>query len=91
MTRCLCEINRRGFLLASCSAGATVLEPGLRGTDTPDPWSKKELMEPQELATLLNGHGTVPHIYCVAFPLPFIGESTFLALFLQGRPARPRG
>ena len=79
MTRCLCE-NRRGFLLASCSS-ATVLAPGLRSADTTDPWSKKELMEPQELATVFNSHGTPPHIFCVAFPVLYRGKHIPDAVF----------
>jgi hypothetical protein len=68
MTRCLTEMNRRGFL-TSCSAAATALVPSMRGSDSPDPWSKTELMEPRELATLLNSQRGLPHIYCVAFPV----------------------
>ena len=69
-----CEMNRRGFLLASYSVVAVVLSPGLRAADTPDPWSKKELMEPPELATLLKNQHALPVIYCVAFPVLYRGK-----------------
>jgi hypothetical protein len=56
MVKRLTEMNRRGFLTA-CSAAATVLVPSMRGSGSPDPRSKTELMVPRELAALLNRNG----------------------------------
>ena len=74
MAWCLTKMSRRGFLLASCSAASIGLVTRARGDDSGDPWSKTELMEPRELATLLNSHGVVPHMYCVAFPVLYRGK-----------------
>ena len=74
-------MNRRTFLSVSCSAASIALARNAPGDDSQDPWSKTELMEPQELAALLNSHGAVPYIYCVAFPVLYHGKHIPGAVF----------
>jgi hypothetical protein len=39
------------------------------------------LIEPLDLATVLNSHGAVPHVYCVAFPVLYRGKHILGAVF----------
>ena len=71
MTRYLTDVSRRCFLL-TCTA--IVPTPAAQADDSPDPWSKADLMEPRELAALLNSKAPAPHIYCVAFPVLYRGK-----------------
>jgi len=50
----------------------------------------KELTEPQEVATLLNNHGAVPHICCVASPY-FIGGKHIVGAVFDGPASKTEG
>ena len=67
-------MSRRRFLLTSSSAVSIGLASSALGDEAADPWSKPELMEPRELAELLNAHKADLHIYCVAFPVLYRGK-----------------
>jgi len=86
MVRRFIDVSRRSFLLTLCSAAWIGLTPSARGDDSPDPWSKTELMEPRELAALMNSLAAVPHIYCVAFAVLYRGKHILSAVFAG--PAR---
>ena len=83
-------MNRRSFLLTSSSAVATALVPSMPGADAPDPWSKNELMEPTELAAILNSRRALPHIFCVAFPVLYRQKHISGAVF-AGPTSKPEG
>jgi thiosulfate/3-mercaptopyruvate sulfurtransferase len=56
-------MRRRSFLLASLAISC------LQGGETPDPWSKTELLEPADLARMLKTSKKPLPIICVTFPV----------------------
>lgn len=63
-------MDRRRFHLASASALAWLLAGPLRGeAASANPWKDSDLMEPRELAALLNSSKPRPQVICVAFPV----------------------
>ena len=82
--------SRRGFVLTAWPAAAALLGSHARAANPADPWSKSELMEPSELAQILNSGGAAPRVYCVAFPVLFRGKHIAHATF-AGPGNKPAG
>jgi thiosulfate/3-mercaptopyruvate sulfurtransferase len=63
-------MNRRRFhLVAGSALGCFISLPLRSESPAVDPWTRSELMQPADLAGLLNSTKPRPHIFCVAFPV----------------------
>ena len=63
-------MNRRRFhLVAGSALGCFISLPLRSKSPAEDPWTRSELMQPADLAALLNSTKRRPHIFCVAFPV----------------------
>ena len=90
MEQWLRRTSRRGFIVASWSAAATLVIPRARGNNSADPWSKAESMEPSELVKMFKSEAALPHIYCVAFPVLYRQRHISHATF-AGPASKPAG
>jgi rhodanese-related sulfurtransferase len=82
------SMNRREFQIAGASTLLS-LAFHLHGEDA-DPWPKGDLMEPSNLAALLNSSATRPAIICVAFPVLYRQKHIIHAEF-AGPGSKPEG
>ena len=84
-------MNRRGFHFAAASALGWLITERLHSEDSPaNPWKNSDLMEPRELAALLNSTRLRPQIICVAFPVLYRQRHIIHAEF-AGPGSKPEG
>jgi hypothetical protein len=84
-------VDRRAFHFASLSALTSFIAAPLFSEDAPaNPWTVSELMEPRDLAAILNSTTSRPEIICVAFPVLYRQRHILHAVF-AGPGSKPEG
>jgi thiosulfate/3-mercaptopyruvate sulfurtransferase len=84
-------LTRRAFPLAIAAIVEAVTSVCANADEpTADPWPKRDLMEPADLAKRLNTSGAKPTILCVAFPVLYRQRHIIHAEF-AGPTSKPEG
>ena len=84
-------MTRRWFPLAIAGALQAVASVNARADEpAAEPWPKRDLMEPADLAKRLNTSGPKPTIICVAFPVLYRQRHIIHAQF-AGPTSEPEG
>jgi thiosulfate/3-mercaptopyruvate sulfurtransferase len=84
-------VNRRRFHLLCVSAFGSLLTLPARCENPPaNPWADSDLMQPADLARLLNSNDSRPRIICVAFPVLYRQRHIIHAEY-AGPGSKPEG
>jgi rhodanese-related sulfurtransferase len=83
-------MNRRQFQGAAVSAILSFSSRLPAEDKSPDPWTKAELLEPSQLAVVMNSSGPRPQVFCVAFPVLYRTKHIIHAEF-AGPGSKPEG
>jgi thiosulfate/3-mercaptopyruvate sulfurtransferase len=82
------QLSRRSWLTAVAGLGFVWNAPAQQ--EQQDPWTSDKLMQPADLARLLNGNGPKPTVISVAFPVLY--RQRHIAHALPAGPAsKPEG